>query len=281
MLSFISSTFFYSILIIIPSILIVLIHGDNIFEKKLFYFLYKKSFITDFIQKKATENGLLEKEIIEIETQNSRIFGEYDGPPPSKRISNKNNQASIKNLDLILNRIPNWKDLIKNEIENLKNGQILFNPPNEMKAGTRNRVVVRISQDKSFDLSKNLKGNSVPLIEGLKIGGLMQVYLFSYDFSIKTLNLESQVIMPTGFTEWAWDVTPIKSGNLDLILRITVQLQFPYGVEKKDYPLMEKTIKVNSNPVYSAKIFLQENWKWVITALILPLIGWSVKMILG
>lgn len=271
MLSFISSTFFYSILIIIPSILIVLIHGDNIFEKKLFYFLYKKGLISDQIQKQAAEFGVEESWVITNKTgkhnrpTTPRVYGDFEYP-------------SLKPDPLYEEKI---KDLLQNQLEKLTTGHYLFNPPNEMKAGTKNRIVLRIGREINIDLKENLKGIGTPILERLKLSNRIQAYLFGNDFFVDPLNRKSQFLDDSNFTEWAWDVTPVKSGELELKLRISLRMRLPYGEEHKDYPIIENTIKVKPNSIYSAKIFLQENWKWVITALILPLIGWSVKMILG
>jgi len=44
--------------------------------------------------------------------------------------------------------------------------------------------------------------------------------------------------------------------------------------KKKDHPVLDKEIVVKVNPTYSIKKFIISYWKWIVTALILPLIGW-------
>ena len=147
-----------------------------------------------------------------------------------------------------------------------------------MKLGVKDRIETRISRDINANLSASLKGRGIPESEELKISELMKVRLSGSDFNIVSLNEEEQIIGKTGFTEWAWDVKPWKSGKKILHLHVTLRIRLPFGEERKDYPVLDREIVVKVNPAYSVKIFLISYWKWVITALLLPLIGLAWKL---
>jgi hypothetical protein len=171
-----------------------------------------------------------------------------------------------------------WHEVLKAEIDRLPIGKVAFNPPDTMKLGVRERVETRISRDLNANLVSSLKGRGFPHIDNLIISEFMKVRLSGDDFYITPLNEEEQIILATGFTEWAWDVIARKSGRRMLHLHITLRIKLPFGEERKDHPILDREIAVQVNPIYSVRSFIVTNWKWIVTVLILPLIGWIWKM---
>ena len=75
------------------------------------------------------------------------------------------------------------------------------------------------------------------------------------------------------------DVSPVQSGSLKLFLSVAARIKIPgYGEEKKVYPVFERNIDVQVNPVYSTQHFLINNWKWVVSTIIgTGVFGWLLK----
>ena len=168
--------------------------------------------------------------------------------------------------------------LVENEIKKLSPGKILFNPPRKMKVGLKERVEVRIAKTIEEDLTAGLRGRGVVEIEGIQVATFMKVRLKGDNFDIKTLSHEEQIITEKGFTHWAWDVTPLKSGILDLLLTVTVRIKIPnYADEKKDIDIFKRQIKVKVNPPYAIRKFIENYWKWIITAVLIPMGCWILK----
>lgn len=176
-----------------------------------------------------------------------------------------------------------WRHILEEELDQLTLGKILFNSPDPMELGTSERIELRISQNINEDLTKALKGRGIPNIETIKVGSLMKARLTGSAFQIQSLNEEEQVLTKRDYTEWAWNVIPDKSGKQVLYLHVTVRIRLPYGEEKKDCPVMEREILVRVNPVYSIIKFLTKYWMWIITALIIPLLGliWKIYHIVA
>lgn len=187
------------------------------------------------------------------------------GGPPGKK----------SNLEMA-----NLSSTISDELNNLSLGQILFNPPKEMKVGRSERIEVRIIQNLKTDLFENLKGRGIPEVSIEKVAPFMKVKLSGDCFDINALHEEGQIVSEGGYTEWAWDVLPLKSGSKKLHLLISVRIKLSFGEEKKDFPIIDKDVKVNVNPIYSTKHFISNNWRWLATALILPILGWAIKTIM-
>ena len=159
---------------------------------------------------------------------------------------------------------------IEKEIEKLSSGRILFNPPEEMKVGVKERVVVRLTKDITENLTEGLKVAGAPQIEPIELGTFMTVKLTGGDnFDIKALSTEEQVVKPVGFTEWSWDVRPLKSGRQELHLTVTVRILISGQDEQKiDWPVMDKQISVEVNPPYTFKRFIECYWQWIVATII-------------
>jgi hypothetical protein len=166
-----------------------------------------------------------------------------------------------------------WREILQEEIEQLQVGQIAFNPPAIMKVGKPDRVEVRITRERNSDFVSTMKGRGHPQIEEIQVYEFMRVDLSGDDFTILSLNELDQLVTSSGFTEWAWTVTPNKRGQKVLHLHVSLKIKLPDSEKAKDHPVIDKEIDVKVNPAYSGKRFVKENWKWLITALVIPLLG--------
>jgi hypothetical protein len=176
-------------------------------------------------------------------------------------------------------KLPSLTEIVKDELEKLSLGQILFNPSEEMQVGVKERVEVRIAKTIAEDLSKGLIGRGVPQIEEIKVGTFMKVRLTGDNFDIKALSHEDQLVEGEGFTQWDWDIVPLKSGIQSLLLTVTVRIKIPkYGEENKDHPVFERQIKVKVNLFHSSKHFTKSHWQWIVSTIIgSGIIGYLVK----
>jgi hypothetical protein len=179
------------------------------------------------------------------------------------------------------------KELAELETESLENGRYLFNPPSEMIVGDKFRIELRIVRDSSVDndlflqatMSANLQGQGTPQVESLQVGNFMKAKLTGSDFEIISYNENEQVILNKSYAQWAWDVIPKRSGNLDLNLTISVKVIYSNDVGQSDYPVITKRVYVRVNPAYSVVTFLEENWQWLLGTIIIPVLLWMWKKI--
>lgn len=175
--------------------------------------------------------------------------------------------------------IPDPSTVLEAEMKKLVPGQVLFNAPEEMKVGVKERIEVRIAKNFPGDLTKGLKGRGIPVFEEIRVNTLMKVRLRGENFHIEILSHEEQLVADAEFTQWDYDVTPLKSGTQELLLTVTVRIKVPdYGEEKRDYPVYDKQIKVEANRLFSLVNFIKNNWKWLVGVITgSGIIGWIVK----
>jgi len=174
---------------------------------------------------------------------------------------------------------PSLSEIIDEELKKLPIGQIVFNPPENMTVGKEERIEVRITQNLTENLTEGLIGLGVPQIEKIKVSTFMNVRLTGDNFDIDRLFIdEEQIVGSDEFTQWAWDVTPLKSGVQVLHLFVAVWIVIDAAEGKRDYPVVDKQICVKVNHIDdNEKIPLWENH---IVKAIISIIGMIIAGIL-
>jgi hypothetical protein len=95
------------------------------------------------------------------------------------------------------------------------------------------------------------------------------------NFIIGLTNSEVQLV-DSSYTEWRFDVKPIKSGlnKLNLVVSIIKDSSVKQVVLSDD-------ILVKSNPPAQIQNAWSENWKWIFEKMIIPLAVWLFGIIIG
>jgi len=167
--------------------------------------------------------------------------------------------------------------LVAEEFRRLAIGSVLFNPPQQMRVGARDRVEVRISlEPPTAQLLEGLKGHGVPQTESIKVGTFMKARLLGDAFDVRALSSEEQVVTKHHHAQWEWDVTALHHGTHMLSLAVTVRLKIPsVGEELMDHPVLDRSIKVRVNPGYAIIRFVRAYWQWILGTIIgSGIIGW-------
>lgn len=159
---------------------------------------------------------------------------------------------------------------LENCWNNLPKGKLIYNPPPEMKLGVKERIEVRITKDLTKDLTNGLKGKGIPQEEEIKVSPHMTVHLDGDEaFEIKRLFTKESRAIVGDYTQWDWDVTPLKSGIQKLMLFINAKIEISnYLFRWIEFPILEKEINIKINYNYKIKRFLETYWQWIIATTI-------------
>ena len=161
----------------------------------------------------------------------------------------------------------------------IDNGRILYVVPDTMLVMKNYEIVIRISKSNSqTTISQNIQRKDKVKTEQIKTTSKMQVELIDPQkdcFNITSVNSSKQLVDST-YTEWKFNVQPIKSGTnrLDLVVSIFLNedlKQVSYSDE----------IFVKANPKAQIKDFWSTNWKWIFEKLVLPLVTWFIGYWMG
>ena len=171
---------------------------------------------------------------------------------------------------------PTPEDPLEAEVQKLVERAIAFNPPSEMRQGAAEVISARITFQEIPEevLIKGLPGRGQPQVERIKVSSVMKVALIGDQeaFTIQNLNNEEQAVAGKQFAQWEWKVTPVVSGDQELILRASATISTPNRPEKNvDIPVLHRTIKVRVDPLFALRRFISNNWQWLWSALLVPI----------
>lgn len=151
-----------------------------------------------------------------------------------------------------------------------KNGVVVYNIPKEMKVRETYQVTVRIGMS-SIEITQSL-GNEVK-IASIPITETMEVKLVDPSpadykvFEIVADNSGIQMVDSTGsYTQWSWNVTPVKVGKANLKIVISI---IRNGNKKEQ--VHEDNVIVNSTPISQIEFFFHKYWQWLFVTLLIPI----------
>lgn len=168
-----------------------------------------------------------------------------------------------------------WVDTV---IDSLRVGDIAFSTPESVRLNETTSVVLLLSLQKHAEsLARVLEGR-VETAEGIKISPEMEAVLVGDGFKITPVTPTKQVVGSFNTTRWEWKITPNTKGNQELHLSLNARVQ----VEGKDSPYVVQTftkrILVEVTLADTFRTFLKENWQWLWTTILLPLLIWYFKL---
>jgi hypothetical protein len=191
-------------------------------------------------------------------------------------------ESGSENLTNVKRKIVD--ETVSTELEDPAKGILAYSVPTIMKVGKSYSVKLRISKEKDkISLIRNRESNSFQkdtnysvTIESVRVEPLMTAELFgeAKSFEINLLSTELQSIEDRGFTEWEWQVVPIKSGVKFLKLTVRVRVKAEDTVVFKDITVFDKEIKIKSNISYSSSNFISQYWQWIMTTIVIPFVVW-------
>ena len=103
-------------------------------------------------------------------------------------------------------------------------GAISYGIPSKMQVDNLHRCTIRIAFDKKV-LMENIPSNrDIPVIkDNIRLGRKMSATFSPSDsFSITAINDDEQLIDEYGFTEWNFDVRPLKTGKFPLSFKVSI-----------------------------------------------------------
>lgn len=169
--------------------------------------------------------------------------------------------------------------------ESKLDGMIAYSVPEKMQVGKNYIVKVRITKD-TVKQTLIIGDHEIPIndpsvksiitIESVRIAPIMSSALISPNnsFEIKALSTEFQDIEDQGYTEWSWNVNPVKSGENVLKLIVKVRIVKDGEETFKDIVVFEKNIHTKANISYSVFQFVKEQWEWLASSIVIPIFLW-------
>ena len=190
-------------------------------------------------------------------------------PIERKKITNKNNK-------------PDKKELVIQDLQ-YSEGLIAYSVPKIMTVGNNYLIKIRITKEKNKTIlvvgDRNIPiadENSNISVESINVSPIMSANLLVSEntFKVDKLSTEYQNITQKGYTEWSWNIIPIKDGNNLLKLSVKIRIKENGESYYKDIVVFDKKVNIKSNIKFSIVTWFSENWQWLFGVILIPIIKW-------
>jgi len=154
-------------------------------------------------------------------------------------------------------------------------GNIAFNVPTSLNLQDTATIQLILSLRKPIDELKQIIE-----AQGEREGAQIRVYndmearLSGPDFQITAVTPEKQGISGSEVTKWEWAVKPTKTGRHDLHLTLSAVFTVEGISTSRVIRTFDKTIEVNVTLHQKTTNFLEKNWQWLWTVILIPVAGW-------
>ena len=173
---------------------------------------------------------------------------------------------------------PLWAALQKTVAAQLHIGSIAFNTPTTIHRGSTAEIVFLLSPEQSVKRLKEQISEAGDR-EGarVQVSDYMEADLDGRSFSITRIGSARHLVLPNRTTRWAWEVTPLQTGVLHLHLTLTAILTTNGESRELEIRTFEKTLTIRVPWSARVKDFVQGNWNWLWTAIVVPLGAWTIR----
>ena len=134
-------------------------------------------------------------------------------------------------------------------VKKAKQGEILYRIPHTMPLGAETRCLVRIALDAEAIVENITLDEHVSLKQLSRVSDLMQVELVDPagepTFQIRSINSPEQLVEDEGYTEWLFQVKPLREGNHPLMIKVSV-IELLMGKERKKEIVLEEIIEISA-----------------------------------
>ena len=143
-------------------------------------------------------------------------------------------------------------------------GQLVLSIKPKMRVGIKSTIVARLTDSKGVELAK--LGLSDTKVKPIIMSTYMTASMKTHDFEVDAKSKDDQVYdSRLGYTEWRWEVVPLKAGKDELELNFNVRIQSPnMPVDNKSIPVMQESVDVDPNYWWSIKRLLSKYCKEIV-----------------
>lgn len=136
------------------------------------------------------------------------------------------------------------------EPKKAKQGEILYRIPDTMPLGHETRCLVRIALDADA-IVENITFDAYITLKPLsRVSDIMQVELLDPGkdaaFDIRSISSAEQFVEEEGYTEWLFQVTPLRAGTFPLLIKVSV-IELLLGKERKKEIVLEEAVQVSAD----------------------------------
>lgn len=161
----------------------------------------------------------------------------------------------------------------------VRTGEIRWHLPKEFVQGKTDFVKIRLKYDTEIAEWEDLNTKDKLFADIIQTAEIMSLKLLSSKedgnphFKIEPNDYQEQVIDTSRLGEnyWEWEITPLLSGEAELVLQQKIMIPTSEGLKDKQSPLKTQNVVIQKRLSYQLKTFFSNNLGWLMSAIIIPI----------
>ena len=174
-----------------------------------------------------------------------------------------------------------YEDPVDVELDKLRQASIAFNAPTELSIHEVAEIRLLVSAGQSIarlraDLQEAVDeklGQGVIFVGRVEASDVMVANLSGLGFSIEENSRPEQFVSKRHVTTWSWNIEPMRTGKLRLQLTLSAVI----NVQGRERPFTVQTFEriLTVDVTWHERLtdFVEDNWQWLWTALLVPVVG--------
>jgi hypothetical protein len=163
---------------------------------------------------------------------------------------------------------------IDDVLEDLDLVNVAFNAPRTMHLNDPVVIQLLLSGGQTIEqLQEELTALGEQEGEQIRASDAMEAQLTGAGFDIAPVTPAIQLVSNEAVTEWKWEVQPTKTGERRLHLALSALIDLDGKDRTYTVRTFERTLDVNVTFGERLETFASDNWQWLWTALLIPIVG--------
>ncbi|MDP8908902.1 MAG: hypothetical protein M3N47_07240 [Chloroflexota bacterium] len=160
-------------------------------------------------------------------------------------------------------------------LEGLPLATVAFNVPTRIALGESAVIELLLStRAPTEDLKREITEAGKRIGARIRISDRMEARLTGPRFKIEAITPEVQAISGSEVTSWRWEVEPTVTGRPRLHLTLSAILDVRGSPSTRTVRTFQRTLVVDVSLSDRVANFLQGNWQWLWTAILVPVAAW-------
>ena len=163
-------------------------------------------------------------------------------------------------------------------LEDLELVNVAFNAPRTMHLNDPVVIQLLLSGGQTIEqLQEELTALGEQEGDEIRASDAMEAQLTGAGFDIAPVTPAVQLVSNEAVTEWKWEVEPTKTGQRRLHLTLSALIDLDGKDRTYTVRTFERTLDVNVTFGERLETFVSDNWQWLWTALLIPIVGLGLR----
>lgn len=164
-------------------------------------------------------------------------------------------------------------------LQQLETAHIAFNAPDTVGLGEVHSIQLLVSLSETIrELSADITAEGNITGDTVQVAPRMEARLSGTGFQIESVTPEIQLISRRARTEWRWDIIATETGTHQLHLTLSALIPVDGQPTHRTIRTFDHVITVHVSLGERIASFLSDNWQWIMSALLIPLITWLFRV---